>query len=103
MASSGDLVVLDGEEGVGAFDALAIVGTNANALAEVAKLVCIGGISDGKKKVGSTELALLDEVAHGVVMDRCHPVVDEHCVGPVGDEGGRVTTAGGVGRHDGIG
>ena len=52
MASSGDLVVLDGEEGVGAFDALAIVGTNANALAEVAKLVCIGGISDGKKRWG---------------------------------------------------
>ena len=36
---NGDLVVLDGEEGVGAFGALAIVGTNANALAEAAKLI----------------------------------------------------------------
>ena len=32
-ASSRDLAVLDGEEGVGAFDVLAIVGTNADALA----------------------------------------------------------------------
>ncbi len=31
-----DLVVLDGEEGIGAFDLFAVIGTNANALAEVA-------------------------------------------------------------------
>jgi hypothetical protein len=39
-----DLVVQDGEEGVGAFDALAIIGTGANALAQASKFVCIGGI-----------------------------------------------------------
>ncbi len=39
LAIKGDFVVLNGEEGVGAFDALVIVGTNADALAEAAKLV----------------------------------------------------------------
>ncbi len=34
-----DFVVSDGEEGVGAFYVLAIVGTSADALAEAAKLV----------------------------------------------------------------
>ncbi len=34
-----DFVVSDGEEGVGVFYALAIVGTNANALAEATELV----------------------------------------------------------------
>jgi hypothetical protein len=34
-----DFFLLDGEEGVGAFDALAIVGTNTDALAEAAKLI----------------------------------------------------------------
>ena len=38
-AINGNLVVLDGEEGDGAFDTLAIMGTNADALAEAAKLV----------------------------------------------------------------
>ncbi len=38
-AISGDFIVLDGEEGVGAFCMLAIVETNANALTEMAELV----------------------------------------------------------------
>ena len=41
---------MDGEESDGAFDALAIVGTNIGALAEAAKLVLIGGVPDGRKK-----------------------------------------------------
>jgi hypothetical protein len=49
-AVNGDLVVMDGEESDGAFDALAIVGTNIGALAEAAKLVLIGGVPDGRKK-----------------------------------------------------
>ena len=45
----------------------------------------------------------LEEVARGVVTNQCCPVIDKRCVGPVGDEGGRVPTAGGMGRCDGIG
>ena len=51
----------------------------------------------------SAELAPLKEVARGVVANQCRPVVVERCVGPVGDEGGRVPTAEGMGRCDGIG
>ena len=51
----------------------------------------------------SAELAPLKEVARGVVANQCRPVVVERCVGPVGDEGGGVTMAGGVGWCDGIG
>jgi hypothetical protein len=102
-ARSRDLVLLDGEVGVGAFDRLAIVGTNADALAEEVKLICIRGIPDGGEKGVSTELAPLKEVAHGVIANRCRPVVDKCCVGPVGDEGDEVMMAGGMGRCNGIG
>ncbi len=44
MAVRWDLVVRNGEEGVGAFDAFAFIGTGANAFAKVPKLVCIGGV-----------------------------------------------------------
>ena len=94
---------MDGEEGVGAFDALAVVGTNADALAEAAKLVCIRGVLNGGESGVSTELAPLEEVARGFVKTQCCLVVGERCVGPVGDEGGRVPTAEGMGRCDGIG
>ena len=39
LAPKWNVVVLDGEEGVGAFHVLAVVGTSADALAEAAKLV----------------------------------------------------------------
>jgi hypothetical protein len=49
-----DFVVSDGEEGVGAFYALAIVGTSADALAEATELVWVGGVpSGGEKWVGA--------------------------------------------------
>jgi hypothetical protein len=39
-----DFVVGNGEEGVGAFDMLAFVGTSANAFAKAPQFVCIGGV-----------------------------------------------------------
>ncbi len=42
--------MLDGEEGVGAFYTIAIVGTSANALAEATKLVLVGGVPSGREK-----------------------------------------------------
>ena len=43
------------------------------------------------------------EDTRGVVTNQCCPVVDESCVSPVGDEGGGVPTARGIGGCDGIG
>ncbi len=48
-------------------------------------------------------MAPFEEVARGVVTNRRCLVVDESCVGPVGDEGGGVPTAGGMGGCDGVG
>ncbi len=48
-------------------------------------------------------MASFKKVAHGVVMNRGCPVVDESYVGPVGDEGGGIPTAGGMGGCGGIG
>ncbi len=39
-----DLVVGNGEEGVGEFNTFAFIGTGANALAKAPQFVCIGGI-----------------------------------------------------------
>ncbi len=64
VALDWDLVILDGDEGAGAFDALASFGTSTNALAQVAKLVCIGSIPGG-----SPELASLKVVAHDFIED----------------------------------
>jgi hypothetical protein len=48
-----DLVVGNGEVGVGTFDTLAFVGTGANALAQAPQFVCIGGVpGDGEGGVG---------------------------------------------------
>ena len=41
VAVGWDLVVGNGEEGVGAFDMLAFIGTSANALAYALQLICI--------------------------------------------------------------
>ncbi len=48
-------------------------------------------------------MAPFKEVARGVVTNRRCPVVGESCVGPVGDEGGGVPTAVGIGGCDGVG
>ncbi len=48
-------------------------------------------------------MAPFEEVARGVVRNGSCPVVDESCLGPVGDEGGGVLTAGGMGGCDCIG
>ena len=53
---------------VGALDSLAIVGTNANALAE-AKIVCVGGAPDGGESRVSPQFALLDKFARVFVID----------------------------------
>ncbi len=62
-----DLVVQDGEEGIGAFDAFAIVGTCTNALAKVAKFVCIGGVPGGGEGRVSPKLAPFKEVASAFI------------------------------------
>ncbi len=69
MAVGWDLVIGNGEEGVVAFDALAFVGTSANALAYVPQFVCIGGISgDGEGGVGM-QLVPFKEVASVLIKD----------------------------------
>jgi hypothetical protein len=58
-----DLVVRYGKEGVGAFDALALIGPSANALAKAPQFVCIGGIpGSGEGGVGP-QLAPFEKVA----------------------------------------
>ncbi len=52
QATIWDMVVLDVEEDVGALYLLPIVGTSADALAEVTKLVCVGGVPDGGESGG---------------------------------------------------
>ncbi len=49
------------------------------------------------------QLAPFNEVARGVVTNGSCPVVDESCVGLVGDKGGGVPKAGGMGGCEGIG
>ncbi len=39
-----DLIIGNGEEGVGAFNAFAFIGTSSNALAKAPQFVCIGGV-----------------------------------------------------------
>ncbi len=63
MALNWDLVVEDGEEGVGAFDVFAIVGTDANALAQVAQFICIGGIPGSQEGGVSLKLSPFNKVA----------------------------------------
>jgi hypothetical protein len=57
------------EEGVGAYDVLAFVGTGANTMAQAPQFICIGGApGDGEGGVG-TQLAPFKEVARVFIED----------------------------------
>ncbi len=64
-----DLVIGNGEEGVGAFDVLAFIGTNADALAKEPQFICIGGVPGDKEGGVGTQLAPFKEVAHVFIKD----------------------------------
>jgi hypothetical protein len=59
-----DLVVGNGEEGVGAFNAFAFIGTGANALAKAPQFVCIGGVPGSGEGGLVTQLVPFKEIAH---------------------------------------
>jgi hypothetical protein len=58
-----DLVIGNGEEGVGAFDVFAFFGTGANALAKVPQFICIGGVPGSREGGVVTQLAPFKEIA----------------------------------------
>ncbi len=64
-----DLVVGNGEEGVGAFDAFAFIRTGANALAKVPQFVCIGGVPGSREGGVDTQLAHFEEIARVFIKD----------------------------------
>ncbi len=64
-----DLVVGNGEEGVGASDTFAFIGTGANTLAKAPQFVCIGGVPGSGEGGVVTKLAQLKEVTHVFIKD----------------------------------
>ncbi len=64
-----DLVVGNGEEGVGAFDAFAFIGTSANALTKVPQFVCIGCVPGSGEGGVVTQLAPFKEITHVFIED----------------------------------
>jgi hypothetical protein len=64
-----DLVVENGEEGVGAFDSFAFIRIGANALAEVPQFVCIGGVPGSGEGGVVTQLVPFKEVACFFIKD----------------------------------
>jgi hypothetical protein len=64
-----NLVKGNGEDGVGAFDMLAFVGTSANALAKAPKFVCIGGVPGDREGGVGMQLAPFKEVSHVFIKD----------------------------------
>ncbi len=66
-----DLVVGNGEEGVGAFDMFAFIETGTNALAKAPQFVCIGGVPGSGEGGVVTQLAPFEEIAHVFIEDQC--------------------------------
>ncbi len=64
-----DLVVGNGEEGVGAFDVFAFIGTGANALSKVPQFVCIGGVPGSGEGGVVMQLVPFEEIAHVFIKD----------------------------------
>ncbi len=64
-----DLVVGKREEGVGAFDAFAFIGTSANALAKAPQFVCIGGVPGSGEGGVVTQLAPFDGITRVFIED----------------------------------
>ncbi len=64
-----DLVIGNGEEGVGAFDVFAFIGTGANALAKAPQFVCIGGVPGSREGGVVTQLAPFEEIARVFIKD----------------------------------
>jgi hypothetical protein len=64
-----DLVVENGEEGVGAFDTFALIGTGANALAKAPQFVCIGGVPGSREGGVITQLVPFKEIARVFIKD----------------------------------
>jgi hypothetical protein len=64
-----DVVIGNGEEGVGAFDIFAFIGTSANALAKVPQFVCIGGVPGSGEGGLVMQLAPFKEITHVFIKD----------------------------------
>ncbi len=69
VAVGWDLVVGNGEEGVGAFDAFAFIGTGANTLAKAPQFICIGGVPGSREGGVVMQLAPFKEVARVFIED----------------------------------
>jgi hypothetical protein len=64
-----DLVIGNGEEGVGAFDAFAFIRAGANALAKALQFVCIGGVPGSGEGGVVAQLAPFEEIARVFIKD----------------------------------
>ncbi len=64
-----DLVVGNGGEGVGAFDAFAFIGIGANALSKALQFICIGGVPGSGEGGVVTKMAPFKEIARVFIED----------------------------------